>query len=87
MRRDAETNGRGWSGRGRPADGSFTKRAAEAWLREVLREAEAGTLPGAFRTGATFADAAAEWLRYGEHLRRFAVDACGRRAGRLYTRV
>jgi integrase len=26
-----------------------------------------GTLPGAVRTGATFADAAAEWLRYVEH--------------------
>jgi len=27
----------------------------------------AGTLPGLVRTGATFADAAAEWLRYIEH--------------------
>ncbi|MDQ3740049.1 MAG: hypothetical protein M3389_03800, partial [Actinomycetota bacterium] len=50
--------------RARPTDGWFTKRGVQAWLREVLREAEAGTLPGAFRTGATFADAAAEWLRY-----------------------
>ncbi len=58
--------GPAWTGKGRPADGHFTKRSAEAWLREVLREAEAGTLPGAVRTGATFADAAAEWLRYAE---------------------
>jgi Phage integrase, N-terminal SAM-like domain len=40
---------------------------AEAWLREVLEEARRGTLPGMVRTGATFADAAAEWLRYVEH--------------------
>jgi integrase len=58
--------GPAWTGKGRPADGCFTKRTAQAWLREVLREAEAGTLPGAVRTGATFADAAAEWLRYVE---------------------
>ena len=41
--------GPAWSGRGRPTDGSFTKRSAEAWLREVLREAEgrdaAGSVP------------------------------------------
>jgi integrase len=33
----------------------------------VLEEARRGTLPGLVRTGATFADAAAEWLRYIEH--------------------
>jgi integrase len=33
----------------------------------VLDEARRGTLPGMVRTGATFADAAAEWLRYVEH--------------------
>ncbi len=59
--------GPAWTGKGRPADGHFTKRTAEAWLRELLHEAERGTLPGATRTGATFADAAAEWLRYVEH--------------------
>jgi integrase len=32
-----------------------------------LEEARRGTLPGLVRTGATFADAAAEWLRYIEH--------------------
>jgi hypothetical protein len=36
----------------------------EAWLREVLDEARRGTLPGMLRTGAIFADAAAEWLRF-----------------------
>jgi integrase len=35
-------------------------------LRGVIDEARRGTLPGMVRTGATFADAAAEWLRYVE---------------------
>ncbi|MDQ2759866.1 MAG: site-specific integrase [Actinomycetota bacterium] len=59
--------GPGWSERGRPPAGYFTKRTAEAWLRSVLDDARRGTLPGLVRTGATFADAAAEWLRYVEH--------------------
>jgi integrase len=59
--------GPAWTERGRPAAGYFTKRTAEAWLRGVLDEARRGTLPGMVRTGATFADAAAEWLRYVEH--------------------
>jgi integrase len=59
--------GPAWTGRGRPAAGYVTKRLAEDWLRSVLEEARRGTLPGAVRTGATFADAAAEWLRYIEH--------------------
>jgi hypothetical protein len=36
---------------------------AEDWLRETLHEARRGTLVGQVRTGATFVDAAAEWLR------------------------
>jgi hypothetical protein len=59
--------GPAWTGRGRPAAGYFTKRLAEDWLRETLEEARRGTLPGMVRTGATFADAAAEYLRYAEH--------------------
>lgn len=55
-----------WTGRGRPAAGFVTKREAEEWLREVLHQASRGTLAGQTRTGATFADAAAEWLRYVE---------------------
>jgi hypothetical protein len=51
-------------GAGRPAAGYFTKRLAEDWLRDTLDGARRGTLPGAVRTDATFADAAAEWLRY-----------------------
>ena len=59
--------GPAWSERGRPPAGYFTKRQAEDWLRSVLDEARRGTLPGMVRTGATFADAAAEYLRYCEH--------------------
>ncbi|HET8976783.1 MAG TPA: hypothetical protein VFN87_01420, partial [Solirubrobacteraceae bacterium] len=59
--------GPAWSGRGRPPAGYSTKRLAEDWLRAVLDEARRGTLPGTVRTGATFADAAAEFLRYAEH--------------------
>jgi integrase len=59
--------GPAWTERGRPANGYFTKRLAEEWLRSTLDEARRGTLPGMVRTGATFADAAAEWLRYVEH--------------------
>lgn len=59
--------GPAWTQRGRPEAGYFTKRTAEAWLRDVLDEARRGTLPGAVRTGARFEDAAAEFLRYVEH--------------------
>jgi len=56
-----------WTDRGRPAAGYFTKRLAEAWLDDVLAQARRAELPGMVRTGATLADAAAEWLRYVEH--------------------
>ena len=56
--------GPAWSERGRPPVGYFTERRAEDWLREVLDEARRGTLPGVVQTGATFADAAAEFVRY-----------------------
>jgi integrase len=61
--------GPAWTQRGRPAEGYFTKRTAEAWLRDVLDQARCGTLPGMVRTGATFADAAHEWLRFVEQER------------------
>lgn len=61
--------GPAWSQRGRPPAGYVTKRGAEDWLRQVLDEVRRGTLPGMVRTGATFADAAAEYLRYAEHER------------------
>lgn len=59
--------GPAWTERGRPPGGYFTKRTAEDWLRSTLDEVRRGTLPGMVRTGATFADGAAEWLRYLEH--------------------
>jgi integrase len=59
--------GPAWTERGRPPAGYFTKRLAEDHLRSVLEEASRGVLPGMVRTGATFADAAAEFLRYAEH--------------------
>jgi hypothetical protein len=59
--------GPAWSERGRPPAGYYTKRLAEDWLRRVLDDARRGTLSGtARRSGATFADAAEEWLRFVE---------------------
>jgi len=59
--------GPAWSGRSRPPAGYFTKRSAEAWLDETLAQARRGELEGMVATGATVADAAAEWLRWAEH--------------------
>jgi integrase len=59
--------GPAWSERGRPPAGYYTKRQAEEWLRSVLDDARRGALVGTVRTGATFADAAAEFMRYAEH--------------------
>ncbi len=59
--------GPAWTKRGRPPAGYFTRRQAEEWLRAALDQARRGTLPGMVKTGATFADAAAEYLRYIEH--------------------
>jgi hypothetical protein len=70
--------GAAWTERCRPPAGYFTKRTAEEWLGGVLDEPRRGTLHGMVRTGATFADAAAEWLRYVEHDRALqAVDPAG----------
>jgi integrase len=59
--------GPAWSERGRPAVGYFTKRLAEAWLRDTLDEARRGTLHELVRTGVTVGEAADEYLRYIEH--------------------
>ena len=55
------------SGRGRPPAGYFTKRLAQVWLDDVLASARRNELPGMVVTGATLADAAAEWLRHCEY--------------------
>ncbi len=56
--------GPAWTRNGRPAAGYYTRRTAEDSLRRTLDEIRRGTLPGTVQTGATFADAAAEFLRY-----------------------
>ena len=55
--------GPAWTGNGRPAAGHYTRKMADEALHAVLTDARRGTLAGAVRTGATFADAAAEWLQ------------------------
>jgi len=66
-----------WTGRGRPAEGHFTKRLAEDWLHdrleEVRREAASAEsrapTPGVARPvmkRVRFAEAAAEYLRFSE---------------------
>jgi hypothetical protein len=58
--------GPAWTRGGRLATGYYTKRTAEAWLRDVLERARRRELSGAVRAGATVADAMAEWLRCAE---------------------
>ncbi len=60
--------GPAWTERSRPPAGYYTKRTAEEELQQVLADARRGTLPGSqARSGRTFEDACAEWLRYVEH--------------------
>ncbi len=59
-----KTIGPAWTQRGRPPAGYYTKRTAEDWLRRVLDQARAGTLPGMVRTDVAFAVAAEEYLRW-----------------------
>jgi integrase len=56
--------GPAFTGRGRPANGTFTERTARAALDRLLDAAEEGTLPAQRRHLPSFAEAAAEWLRY-----------------------
>jgi integrase len=69
--------GPAWTGRGRPPEGFFTQRTAEVALEARLTDARRGTLEGMRRTGATFADAAAEFLRYVEHVRQREASTVG----------
>jgi integrase len=64
--------GKVWSGRGKPAGAYLTKRGAQRVLDDTLADARRGQLLGPVRPsgGVTFADAAAEWLRYVEHDRK-----------------
>jgi len=58
--------GPAWTQRGRPPVGYFTKRTAEAALDELLADVRRGRLVGTVRTGATFADACADFLAFME---------------------
>ena len=60
--------GPAWTERGRPPAGYYTRKTAEAELAGILTDARRGEIPdpGA-RSGRTFGDAVAEWLRYVEH--------------------
>lgn len=66
--------GPAWSERGRPPAGHFTRRTAEEALQEILTDARRGTLAGATRTGASFEDAAAEFLRFVTEVRQIDLD-------------
>jgi integrase len=65
--------GPAWTERSRPPAGFFTRRLAEEALRAILVDAQRGELPASRETGATFADAAAEFLRYVAEVRQ--IDA------------
>lgn len=60
--------GPAWTKRSRPPAGYFTRRMAEDALAELLTDVRRGEIPDpGDRSGKTFADAVAEWLRYVEH--------------------
>ncbi len=52
-----------------PGPATSLSERRQAWLDDLLASARRGELPGMVRTGATFADASAEWLRWAEHER------------------
>lgn len=64
--------GPAWMDKGRPPAGHFTAKMAEDALRDILTDAGRGLI-GAPSIGVTFADAATEYLRFVEDVRR--VDA------------
>jgi integrase len=64
--------GPAWTGSGRPPAGHFTRRTAEEALQAILTDARRGSFDTP-PSGATFADAAVEYLRYIEHVRQ--IDA------------
>jgi integrase len=59
--------------RGRPPEGHYTERTAKEALGAILADARRGTLVGTETTGATFTDAAAEFVRFKGDVRR--IDA------------
>lgn len=69
--------GPAWTERGRPLAGYYTRKTAQDALRAILTDAERGTLAGSIKTGATFGDAVAEWLRYVEQDRKRRPSTVG----------
>src|SRR4051794_14948366 len=61
--------GPAWTGKGRPPEGHLTRRTAEEALAAILTDARRGELAVPTGVGPTFADAAAEYLRYVEEER------------------
>ena len=60
--------GPAWRGKGKPGSGYYRRREAVEALEAKLTDARRG-VTARTRTGVTFADAAEEWLRHGEHER------------------
>ncbi len=61
--------GPAWTKKTRPPAGYLTKKMAEERLREILTDAGRGILSETNASGATFEDAALEYLRYVEKIR------------------
>jgi integrase len=60
--------GPAWTERSRPPAGHYTRKMAEEALSALLTDIRRGEVPDpGDRSGKTFADAVAEWLRYVEH--------------------
>jgi integrase len=59
--------GPAWTRRGRPPAGYFTRPLAERWLCATLEQIRTRTMPPMAGARASFAAAAAEWLRFIEH--------------------
>jgi len=67
--------GPAWTERSRPPAGYYTRKTANEALQELLTDARRGTLADSgIRSGKTFDDACAEWLRYVEHDRQRAAS-------------
>jgi hypothetical protein len=81
--------GPAWTERGRPPVGYFTKRTAEAWIRDLLDDARrhASTAADEQPITATFADAAAEWLRFIEQDRQRKPSTVGGYASIVRTQL
>jgi integrase len=57
--------GPAWTGNGRPPEGTFTRKTAQAWLDGLLVDLRRGIGIPNSGPGATFADAASDWYRAG----------------------